>query len=492
MTALTLVASLATVLAADRDKVSPWVVAETTGGRTTEILVVLAEQPDLGLIPSEATIPQRRRLVRDSLWQTAERSQQELRRWLDARGRRYRPFYIVNAILVYEADASLVDALAARPDVARVEANPRIRQHLPQPSALPGPKATAAIEWNVSLVRADEMWAAGFTGEGIVIGNQDTGFEWDHPALINQYRGWNGSNADHDYNWHDAIHSGGGVCGPDSPAPCDDWGHGTLTLGVSVGDDGGSNQIGVAPGARWIGCRNMDQGVGTPATYLECLEFFLAPYPVGGTPASGDPARAPDVTNNSWTCPPSEGCSWDTLQAAIEAQRAAGILTVAAAGNGGPSCSSVENPIAIYDASFSVGATYNDDSIASLSSRGPVTVDGSNRLKPDLCAPGVDVRSSFPGGGYGSASGTSLAAPHVAGAVALLWSASPALRSRIDVTENVLGRGSLPLFSTQCGDPAGTVPNNVYGWGRLDAMAAWAIFADGFEAGDTTGWTSQP
>ena len=131
-----------------------------------------------------------------------------------------------------------------------------------------------------------QMWAAGFTGQGIVVGNQDTGFDWAHPALKNQYRGWSGAGADHDYNWHDAVHSGGGVCGPDSPTPCDDYGLGTPTVGVSIGDDGGANNIGVAPGARWIGCRKMDQGWGTPATYLECLEFFLAPYPVGGTPTA--------------------------------------------------------------------------------------------------------------------------------------------------------------------------------------------------------------
>ncbi len=259
---------------------------------------------------------------------------------------------------------------------------------------------------------------------------------------------------------------------------------------MSVGSDGSANQIGVAPGARWIGCRNMDQGWGTPASYLECLEFFLAPYPVGGTPAQGDPARAPDVTNNSWTCPPEEGCSWETLQAAIEAQRAAGILTVVAAGNSGPSCSTVQDPPAIYDAAFSVGATDAGDNIASYSSLGPVAVDGSGRLKPDISAPGDDVRSSSPGGGYASASGTSLAAPHVAGAVALIWSASPTLRGRLDATEWALAHTSAARFSTQCGDPAGTVPNNVFGWGRLDAAAAYAIFADGFDAGNPWAWST--
>ena len=102
------------------------------------------------------------------------------------------------------------------------------------------------------------------------------------------------------------------------------------------------NQIGMAPGAKWIGCRNMDEGVGTPARYIECMEFFLAPYPVNGDPDQGDPALAPDITINSWGCPTSEGCSANTLQAAVEAQAAAGIMMVVAAGNAGSSCSTCQ------------------------------------------------------------------------------------------------------------------------------------------------------
>ncbi len=171
-------------------------------------------------------------------------------------------------------------------------------------------------------------------GQGIVIGGQDTGYEWQHPALMNQYRGWDGAVADHTYNWHDAIHennpntSPGNVCGFDSPQPCDDHGHGTHTMGTMIGDDGGANQIGMAPGAQWIACRNMEQGWGTPATYTECYEWFIAPYPAGGDPMrDGDPAKAPHVINNSWSCPVSEGCTDpDILRTVVENVRAAGII----------------------------------------------------------------------------------------------------------------------------------------------------------------------
>lgn len=456
-----------------RDKVSPWVLRDLEDGSLRDFLVVLTEQADLSPAYRLPTKQAKGRFVYETLWKTAQRSQAPLRAWLDARGVPYRSYYIVNLIHVQSGDPALVAALSARADVARIEANPRIYNPLPLPPETAAISAPGGIEWNIAHVGAPDVWAMGYTGQGIVVGGQDTGYDWDHPALKKQYRGWDGSGADHDYNWHDAIHSGGGVCGADSPEPCDDYGHGTHTMGTVLGDDGGVNQIGMAPGARWIGCRNMDQGYGTPATYLECFEFFLAPYPVGGDPGQGDPDKAPDVTNNSWGCPPSEGCSWSTLQAAVEAQRAAGIMTVVSAGNSGSWCSTVEDPPAIYDAAYTVGATDSADEIASFSSRGPVTVDGSNRLKPDISAPGVNIRSSVPGGGYqGGWSGTSMAGPHVAGAVALLWSARPSLRNQITETEEILNLTAVERYSTQCGDAANTVPNNVYGWGRLDVQSA--------------------
>ncbi|MFN2226860.1 MAG: S8 family serine peptidase, partial [Anaerolineae bacterium] len=232
---------------------------------------------------------------------------------------------------------------------------------------------------------------------------------------------------------------------------------------------------GVAPGARWIGCRNMEQGVGSPASYLECFEFFLAPYPLGGTPEEGDSALAPDVVNNSWSCPPSEGCDATILDDAVAALRQAGIAVVVSAGNHGSACETVLYPPAIYPQAFSVAAfDHRNDQIAAFSSRGPVTYGGQTYLKPEIAAPGVSVYSSFPGGTYGNLSGTSMAAPHVAGGMALLLSAAPELAGDVDALERLMMASAQPQVTSQgCGgDGPADVPNNVWGWGILDLLAA--------------------
>jgi len=458
------------------DKVHPLVRQRLQAGGRADVLVVFAAQADVSGATALPSKEEKGRYVLAALRRVADESQADLRAALGAQGIAYRPFIIVNALQI-EADGALIEALAARDEVARIVPNPRVRAIPDQPALASGTALKEQQDTEANLVRvgADKVWAWGYTGQGVVVAGQDTGYQWDHPALKRQYRGWDGMAADHDYNWHDAIHSGGGTCGADAPAPCDDHGHGTHTMGIIVGDDGAGHQVGMAPGARWIGCRNMDQGVGTPATYLECFEFFLAPYPVGGTVEQGRPELAPDVVNNSWSCPPSEGCDAGTLEAAVEALRTAGIVVVVAAGNSGPACRTVGSPPAIYQQSFSVGAFYHgSDQIASFSSRGPASYGGASYTKPDLAAPGVSVRSSLPGGGYGFNSGTSMAAPHVAGAVALLLSAAPAYRGQVATIEAALTSNAEPTTTAQgCGDDGpDSVPNNVWGWGILDAQAA--------------------
>ena len=446
-------------------KIAPWVIEHTANGQQAEFFVVLADQADLRPAATLATKAEKGRYVYDALRKKSQETQGPILRWLRERAIEHRSFYIVNAILV-KGSREIAEALAARPDVARVEGNPRIRNALPQPEASnqspSQPQTPETIEPGIAYTHAPDVWALGFRGQGITVAGADTGQRWTHNALKPHYRGWDGVAADHNYNWHDSIHdSSGNPCGNDSPFPCDDNGHGTHTIGTAIGDDGMGNQIGMAPGARWIGCRNMDQGNGTPARYIECMEWFLAPYPIGG--GQGDPLRAPDITSNSWVCPPSEGCSANTLQAAVEAQAAAGIMMVAGAGNDGPNCSTVMYPPAIYAASYTVGAlNTGQDVIANFSSRGPVTVDGSNRIKPDISAPGTGTRSSYntSDNAYVSLSGTSMATPHIAGAMALLWCARPNFRHDINGSRTTMNNAAHFISSTQCGT-AGP-PNNVY------------------------------
>ncbi|MEP7356004.1 MAG: S8 family serine peptidase [Anaerolineales bacterium] len=463
----------ASVPAAASPKIAPGLRALMAGGAKAEFLVVLASQADLSGAYELPTKAQRGRYVYDTLRQQAAASQGPLIAWLKARQVEYRAFYIVNLVWV-KGDAAVLEALAARPDVARIDGNPLMpgQTGTPETEGLPAP---AGVEPNISYVHANQLWGLGFTGQNIVIGGQDTGYKWDHDALKDKYRGWNGLTASHDYNWHDSIHTGGGSCGADSGEPCDDSGHGTHTMGTALGDDGAGNQVGAVPGAKWIGCRDMDQGNGTPASYIECFEFFLAPYPVGGDPmADGNPSLAPDVTTNSWSCPPSEGCAPESLHAALQAQQAAGILTVAAATNGGSACSTIDDPPSFYPEAYTVGALQTgSDLAAGFSSRGPVDSDGSFRRKPDIAAPGTNVRSSTRDGGYGNLSGTSMATPLVAGAVALLWSAEPSMQGQISLTEQILNETAVHLDSGECGSSGW--PNNTFGFGRLDVKAAYDL-----------------
>ncbi len=468
--------------------VDPRVLEDTADGRTGAFLVVLKLQANASAAAARAPNRQARgRLVFDALRQAVDATQPAVRAHLDALGAKYRAYWIVNLFAV-EGDRAVVDAMAARPDVAAIESNRSFRVPLEQPQTL-SPSAPTAIEWNISQVNAPQVWAKGYTGQGMVYANADTGVQWDHPALKPHYRGWNGTTADHNYNWWDAVHAdlngnGTNPCNPSgftplpssgSLAPCDDHGHGTHTMGTGIGDDGAGNQIGMAPGAKWIACRNMEQDVGQPSTYIECMQFFIAPTDLNGN--NSDPSKRPDAVGNSYTCPPSEGCSANSLLTAMDNMRAAGIFMAASAGNynGSAPCSSITDPPAIYDSAITIGATDSTDTITSFSERGPITVDSSNRRKPDLVAPGVNVRSSWLTNTYANQSGTSMASPHVAGAVVLLWSRFPQLVRDVDTTESIFEQNALHLTTAQgCGgDTSSQVPNNVYGYGRLDVLAAF-------------------
>ncbi|MAT53151.1 MAG: peptidase S8 [Saprospirales bacterium] len=466
-------------------KIDPILLEKTAGCAEAEFIVVMSEQADIAPAKGLKKKEEKARYVFEKLRQTAEKSQSGIREFLQNMGIPYRTLFIVNALKV-KGDRELLLQVAGRSDVAAVIDNPAIR--LERPFAEGNDNNPRTIEWGLEKINADDVWAMGIRGQGVTVGGQDTGYEWTHPALKASYRGYDATTdtADHNYNWHDAIHElsplnndslpdpANNPCGLDSPEPCDDNNHGTHTMGTMVGLDG-ENEIGVAPEAQWCACRNMERGWGSPFSYLECFQWFLAPTDLNDE--NPDPERAPHVIANSWYCPPVEGCTpgnFPVMNLAIQNLRLAGTVVVVSAGNSGPSCSSISAPPAMFDAAFAVGATDSEDTIAGFSSRGPVTIDGSMRLKPDLSAPGVGVRSSIRFGGYASFSGTSMAGPHVAGVVALMISANPDLAGQPDLIEDILRQTAVPLTTDQeCGGIPGTeVPNHTYGYGRVDALAA--------------------
>jgi len=458
----------------------------TAQGRRTDILITARGYPDLSPARNLRGKEAKTRFVAQTLIDHAERAQGQLRAALRARGWEIFPLWLTNQITVRNADRALLRWLAAREDVAYVDLDVKMRgiQHglLPRPI----PHSPLTVEWGVQRVNAPQVWALGYTGQGIVVANLDTGVRWDHNALKPNYRGWNGITVTHDYNWFDAAPDSG----PPSAVPQDLNGHGTHTTGTSVGDDGAGNRIGVAPGAQWIACRNMAGywGIGSVARYVACFQFALAPTDVNGN--SPNPALSADITSNSWACDPDYGeigCEVPTaLVTATQALRDAGIMVIAAAGNSGSACNTVNLAPATLDQAFTIGATNSSDTIAGFSSRGPSILTG--RLKPDVVAPGVGVRSALAGSinSYGWLNGTSMATPHVAGVAALVWSAAPDLRGEVALTEDLLRRTARPLTTTTqtCGGVPGTdVPNNTYGYGLVDALAAvkaatlWPVIA---------------
>ncbi len=444
-------------------------------------LIVFREQADVSAAQSIPDRTQRIAFIYQSLTATAERVQAPLRAELDRLGLEYRPHYLINMIEV-RGRADLMARFAGRPEVREVLRNPNVRMlnYNETMDLLALPLTGNGVEWNIAAVGAPAVWEQGVDGSGIVVAGADTGVDWTHPALRSKYRGLSEGAASHDYNWYDPWDN--------TSAPWDDVGHGTYTLGTVVGEDGTENRIGMAPGAKWIACRNMRYGIGNPGAYLSCMEFFLAPFPLGGDPfRDGRPELAPHVINNSWGCPEREGCGAATLAPAFHILHAAGIMMVAAAGNDGPACATAVDPPANSGDVFTVGASEKGGGLAFFSSRGPA----GGILKPDIAAPGWLVRSSIPGGKYTISAGTSISAPHVTGAVALLWSAFPELIGDIDRTEDILRRSALPVTvgqacavmqkqGTPClcgGDSLSVVPNNSFGAGILRVDAAYQLLA---------------
>ena len=438
------------------EKVEAKVLEEISSKGKTNFWVILRDKADLK--PAYGKMDaDRGKFVFEQLRSVADKSQAGLRAMLASAGVKYRPYWIINAIHVSDGGAGLVNQIAARPDVESIRAG--FTYILPKP--IPGREQNKVltVEWGIDNINADDVWnSLGFRGEGIVVANVDTGFQFDHSALVAKYRGnLGGGSFDHNYNWFDPS----AICGPG--VPCDNNGHGTHTMGTMVGDDGdpGTNQIGVAPHAQFMGCKGCETNSCSDTALLGCGQFILAPTDVDGN--NPDPNLRPHIVNNSWG-----GGGGDTFyQATVDAWEASGIFPQFSNGNGGPGCGSSGSPGDFVN-TYSAGAYDINNVIAVFSSRGPSAFGGE--IKPNISAPGVDVRSSFPGNTYGSISGTSMASPHVAGTIALMWSAAPALVRDIATTRQILDDTAVDVNDTSCGGDADD--NNVWGEGRLDAFQA--------------------
>ena len=401
-----------------------------------DVVVVLRTRADLSTV-TEKKRWKRLAAVEHTLRTVAATSQADLLAFLSAKQQeglvaRFDPLWIFNGIRV-KATPGVIRELAARPDVHAIRPNLTIQ----------APEATATTTWappepNLDVVHAPALWALGYRGQGIVVANMDTGVDVTHPDLMSRWRGGTDS-------WFDPN-------GQHPTTPTDVSGHGTWTMGAMVGGDAGGTSIGVAPGAEWIAVKIFnDRGTATSTGIHLGFQWLLDP---DGNPATPD---APNVVNNSWTS--TFGCNLD-FQLDLQSLRAAGILPVFAAGNDGPSAGTSESPANNPEA-FAVGSTNDADVIDPSSSRGPSAC--AQPVYPQLVAPGVGVRTTDLYGGYASETGTSMAAPHVAGALALLLGAFPGLSA--DRQAAALESGAVDLGT------AGA--DNTYGYGRLDVLAAY-------------------
>ena len=396
-------------------------------------MVTLRDAPDLrglgtlGRTQRLSTVVRRLRAHAD----TAQASLRRRLRAMEASGEvtAQTPLWVANAVAV-RATPRAVRELAARPDVASVT-----------PDAITVVPTALPVEPNIGAVHAPDLWAAGQTGQGVVVATLDTGVDLSNPDLAARWRG--GTNS-----WYDPY-------GQHPAGPVDLDGHGTASAGLVVGGSDGGSSYGMAPGATLIAARVFDDRGATTATAMHlAFQWLLDP---DHDPATAD---APRVVNASWALGAGPSCNL-AFQPDVRALRAAGILPVFSAGNFGPTAATSASP-ANYPESLSVGAVSASDTIWAYSSAGPSTCGGRTRVFPDLVAPGVSVLSADLFGSFQYLTGTSVAAPHVAGAAALLLGAHPTLS--VASVESALTGGAVDLGA------AG--PDERYGNGRLDVVAA--------------------
>ncbi|WP_077610207.1 S8 family serine peptidase [Clostridium sp. Marseille-P2415] len=404
-----------------------------------------------------------RKEVIDALKDNAEDTQPRLLKYLTQEEDKgsiaeYKPYYIINAVYV-KARKDVIETISYMNEVEKIYENKLVKLEKPSISSETIQANKDGVEWNIERIRADEAWGLGVDGTGVVVGTIDTGATWKHSALKLKWRGYNPKNPNNPNpsgNWFDPV-NGSTLPVDDSRVP-----HGTHVLGTILGQEpDGRNKVGAAPGATWIAAKAFTAEGGYDDDILSAAEWMLAP--------GGDPAAAPDIINNSW----GGGSGLDEwFRPMVTSWKAAGIIPVFSSGNqtdGAAPRASVSAP-ANYPESFAVGATDKNNKRGDFSQRGPGPY---NNLKPDVSAPGVNIRSSVPGGYESGWDGTSMAAPAVTGSMALILSANNSLK--VEEVEALLKDTAVPVEDS---DDSGH-PNNGYGYGIIDAFEAVSKVAGG-------------
>ncbi|GLD98391.1 hypothetical protein PINS_up007088 [Pythium insidiosum] len=370
-----------------------------------------------------------------------------------------RSFWISNQLLIRGATPSMIEKLAKHPNVLSVEPEAVLPPLKPtvvnsasdvgaKPASLTG-SLILPLSWGTTKIRAPTLWSAGTQGQNVVVGIIDSGARATHESLKGTFR--------QSYGWFDPERT--------TANPYDATGHGTHVTGIIAGGKG----AGVAPKAQWIACKGCRATGCVSSDLLACMQFMLCPTTADGF--MQDCSKAPHIINNSWA----GGKGLTMFNAAIDAWKAAGIIPVFAAGNSGPTCGSVLSP-GDQPGVITVGAVDSSDTLTSFSGKGPSM---TGQIKPDVVAPGNLIRSTCyeTDTSYCAMSGTSMATPHVSGAIALLLSAKPGMS--FDAVRNALqvsAMRSLKASGYSCCKTVDTVfPNNQYGFGLVDIVKALAV-----------------